>query len=317
MPNKVTIPLCGVAAADGIIPLMTQPPLTILNRLESLFPHARKTTLREMIEHKRVRLNGVPVKSLKQTVTNSDKLEVTTLSEAPSKHVILEENLKLVFADTHIVIIDKPAGLLTSTHAKEPRPTALKILSDHFRRQNAKSQIHLIHRLDKDASGLLVFARTGPDFTALKKQFFEHTITRRYDVLVHGIPEKKEDRLENFLLEDEKLGVVHPTPDEKKGKLAILDYVTIQSDKNKRIAHLLCTLFTGRKHQIRVQLKSLGHPVLADPIYGRKTALQEPPHRLALHASHLTFTHPKTKRLVSFDSPMPGSFAHLFRTSGK
>jgi len=291
---------------------MITPPLTVLARLESLFPQARKTTLREMIEHKRVRLNGIPVKSLKQTITDSDKLEVTTLSEAPTKPIILEENLKLIFADTHIVIIDKPTGLLTSTHDKEPRPTVLKILADYFKRQNAKNQIHLIHRLDKDASGLLVFARTGPAFTALKEQFADHSIIRRYDVIVHDIP-KKNARLENFLIEDEKIGVVHPTTDEKKGKLAILDYVTIQSDKAKKIAHLQCTLFTGRKHQIRVQLKAIGHPVLADPIYGRPTALQEPPHRLALHASHLTFTHPKSKRPISFDSPMPGSFAHLFR----
>jgi RluA family pseudouridine synthase len=185
----------------------------------------------------------------------------------------------------------------------------LKILRQYFKAQNNKNQIHIIHRLDRDASGLLVVARTADAQHHLKGQFFEHTITRRYDVIVHGIPKKEEGKLENLLLEDEETGVVSVTKDMKKGKLAILDYEVIKADKVRKISHVKCTLYTGRKHQIRVQFKVLGHPVLADRLYG---TAEEPPGRLALHASHLAFEHPGTKRRVTFDSAIPGVFTHLF-----
>ncbi len=305
---------------------------TVLSRLAALFPQAKKTTLRAMVEQKRVRLNGAVVKSLKEAVGEKDKFEVTDLSEAPSKAVALAEGLKVVYVDSQIAIVDKPSGLLTATGPTEERPTVLKILGAYLRKQNSKNQVHLVHRLDKDASGLLVFARTTEALRQLKHQFMEHTITRRYDALVHGIP-KKAGRLEDFLIEDERTGRVSVTQDEKKGQLAILDYVVIQSDAKKKLAHLQCTLYTGRKHQIRVQLASRGHAVLADPIYGKfarpparpfserdrrpvervEAAPAEAPGRLALHASHLTLKHPGSGREMSFDSGMPGGFAGLFR----
>ena len=298
---------------DGICPYNRgMQKQTILDRLVTLFPQAKKTTLREMVAAKRVRMNGTPVRSLKEAITAEDKLEVTNLAEAPSKPTKLAENLKLVFMDSHVLVIDKPAGLLTATDPSEKRPTVLKILSDYFQNQNSKNQVHLVHRLDRDASGLLVLARTTAALQYLKHQFMEHSLTRRYDVIVHGIPVKKKARLEDFLLEDQVTGIVRTTTNEREGKLAILDYVTIQTDVPQKIAHLQCTLHTGRKHQIRIQLKVRNHAVLGDPVYGK---MDEPPQRLALHASHLTFLHPSSKKPISFDSQMPGSFAHLFRVA--
>jgi RluA family pseudouridine synthase len=299
---------------------MTDAPLpsstTLLDHLRTRFPQAKTNTLRDMVAGKRVTVNGVPARSMKQPIAPGDTVDVADRDAAPTRQVTLTQGLRLVHMDSHVVLVDKPHGLLSATDAKEQRPTALKILTAYFQKQNAKNQVHLIHRLDKDASGLLLFARTWDAFRSLKQQFFEHSITRRYDVIVHGIPKKLEDRLESLLLEDPETGVVRPTKDMKAGKLAILDYQLLQSDPVKKIAHLRCTLFTGRKHQIRVQLQALGHPVLADPLYGyrnRPPTPDEPPHRLALHASHLTFAHPQSHRKVSFDSPMPGGFAHLFR----
>jgi RluA family pseudouridine synthase len=290
--------------------------MTVLDRLVALYPQAKKTTLREMVAGRRVRVNGEVVKSLKQAVADGARFEVTDAAEAPTKAKILAEGLELVYSDADVVIVDKPSGLLTSTDAKEKRPTVVKILAAFFQIKNPKNQIHLVHRLDRDASGLLVLARNSDAYHRLKMQFFEHTITRRYDVIVHGIPAKKDGRLENLLLEDEKTGVVRAVTDMKTGKLAILDYVTVQtspSHAKAKLAHLQCTLYTGRKHQIRVQLKTLGHAVCGDRIYGIPGADTEAPGRLALHASHLTFRHPGTRKDVSFDSQMPGAFAALVR----
>jgi 23S rRNA pseudouridine1911/1915/1917 synthase len=283
---------------------------TILDELIRLYPEAKKTTLREMLTDKRVRLNGEVAHSLKQPVTEKDKVEVTDVGAEGAKKTTLANGLQIVHLDADILIVDKPNGLLTATDSQEKRPFVAKLLTNYFQKQNSKNQIHLIHRLDRDASGLLVFARTWDAFRSLKEQFFEHTITRRYDVIVHGIPKKNEAKLENLLLENPDTGEVNITKDIRQGKLAILSYLVMKSDPKQKLSHLRCELYTGRKHQIRVQLKANGHPVLGDPMYGNP---DEPPNRLALHASHLTFIHPKTNRKVSFDSPMPGSFGHLFR----
>jgi RluA family pseudouridine synthase len=289
---------------------MSEEPLpTIFERLAALYPQAKKTTLREMLEGKRVLINGVPARSLKQPVGEKDKVEVLDVADVPVKTTTLGEGLKMVHFDSEVIVVEKPHGLLTSTDAEERRPTAWRILQAWFRKQNNKNQVHLIHRLDRDASGLLVFARTWDAYSSLKTQFFEHTITRQYDVLVHGVPKGKKGRLENLLIEQEG-GVVKVTRDLKAGKLAILDYELVGTDAAKKISHLKCTLFTGRKHQIRVQLAAMGHKVLGDPVYGKA---EEPPGRLALHAAVLAFAHPRTRKEVKFVSPMPGGFAHLVR----
>ncbi len=282
----------------------------LIDRLVEMFPGAKKTTLREMLSSRRVLINGAVAKSLKQPTTKKDKLEVLDLAGAQMRVSSLSDGLKLVHFDGDIVIVEKPSGLLTSTDPKEKRPTVLRILTEYFQRQNSKNNIHLVHRLDRDASGLLVFARTGDALHSLKHQFFEHTINRQYDAIVNGVPKKREARLEHLLLEDERTGIVHVTHDIKTGKAAILDYKVLQTNAAKTRAHLRCTLFTGRKHQIRVQMKAIGHSVCSDPLYGKA---DEPPHRLALHACHLTLVHPRSKRKVTFDSPMPGSFGSLIR----
>lgn len=284
---------------------------TILARLVGMFPEAKKTTLREMIEGKRVCVNGAVVRSAKQAVEAGDRVEVLDASQAKGNATVLGEGLKMLFFDGELVIVEKPAGLLTSTDAAEKRPTAWRILTNYFQRQNGKNQVHLIHRLDRDASGLLVFARTWDAYASLKRQFFEHTITRQYDLVVHGAPKPAKGRLENLLVEDARTGQVRVTNDMKAGKLAILDYEVMMQNKARRLTHLKCTLFTGRKHQIRVQLKATGHVVCGDAVYGRA---DEPPGRLALHASHLSLDHPRTGRRAKFDSPMPGSFEHLMRS---
>jgi 23S rRNA pseudouridine1911/1915/1917 synthase len=290
-------------------------PNTVMSRLVALYPTASKTTLRGMVEAKRVLINGVPAKSMKQELGEKEKLEVLDFSETPTRVLTLAHGLKVVHVDGEIVVVEKPEGLLTSTDSKEKRPTAWRILREYYRRQNNKNEIHLIHRLDKDASGLLVFARTWDAYSSLKQQFFEHTITRRYDVLVHGVPAKKKGRLENLLVEDPPeahSGMVRVTKDLRLGKLAIMDYEVIGSSRDKKIAHVQCTLFTGRKHQIRVQMAAMGHAVVGDRMYGKENVDLG---RLGLHASLLVFAHPKGKREVRFESRMPGVFGHVLRGS--
>jgi RluA family pseudouridine synthase len=260
-----------------------------------------------MIEDKRILLNGTAVKSLKQPILDGDKID---LGEAAAKTTHLAEGLSLVYQDADILIIDKPAGLLTSTHDEEPRPTVIQILNDYVQDQNQKASVQIIHRLDRDASGLLVFARNNTAFTHLKQQFADHSCEREYTTVVHGVFRKPTGRLEHMLYEDER-GLVHVAKTHVRSKQAILDYETLKA--TVRLTLLKCKLHTGRKHQIRVQLKSIGHPVCGDILYGTPAAKSntEPPHRLALHATHLAFIHPKSHKKVSFNSPTPSSFLKL------
>lgn len=281
---------------------------TVLDWLIAHFPQAKKTTLRDMVAQKRVTLNGMPVKTLKQPVSATDKVDVLDAGAGASRPVVLAEGLRIVHLDADVIVVEKPTGLLTATHDEEPRPTVLRILNEFLQQKNHKERAHLVHRIDKDASGLLVFARSLDALNDLKKQFFDHTITRRYDVVAHGTFKERSGRLEHQLTEDTR-GLVKVTKDHKLGKDAVLDYETLTA--GKETTHLRCTLYTGRKHQIRVQLAAVGHTVCGDPIYGKG---DEPPFRLALHASHLTFKHPGTRRNVSFNAPPPGTFAHLVRS---
>lgn len=298
--------------AQKSVTLSAMDAMTLLARLEKMFPGAKKTTLREMVQNKRVRINGAVARSVKTAVADADRVEVSDTGAAAVETVTLAEGLKLIHFDADIVVIDKPPGLLTATDAAEKRPTAWRILREYFARQNNRNRIHLVHRLDRDASGLLVFARTREALASLKRQFFAHTVTRRYDAIVHGVPRPAAGRLERLLAEHPRTGVMAITLDPKKGKLAAMDYQIVQQDPQRGIAHVRCTLFTGRKHQIRVLMKSIGHPVCGDPVYGNAG---EPPGRLALHASHLAIDHPGNAKRTVWESPMPGSFAHLFRAA--
>lgn len=284
---------------------------TIADWLAERYPQAKKTTLREMIEHKRVTLNGVSVKSLKQPVGETDKVVV---GEVTGPTGTIAEGVEVVHQDADILVINKPSGLLTSTHEDEPRPTAIAVLNDYVQTYNQKAQAFVVHRLDRDASGLLVFARNHGALNKLKAQFAEHAVDRQYTAVVHGVFRKPSGRLENLLYEDER-GIVHVTKEgareAARAKPAILDYEVLRA--TTRLTLVRCTLQTGRKHQIRVQLKSVGHPICGDVVYGTPAARQgeESPFRLALHATHLGFVHPKSGKNVIFDSPAPDEFGRL------
>ncbi len=325
--------------------------VTILDWLVAQFPGAKKTTLREMVERKRVRLNGAAVKSLKQIVGAGDKVEVGAVGGVgvrsaggvgtlerrgpedsggggnlgtpsrgpfPAGHgtpripqgVVLAEGLRVVHHDADILVVDKPSGLLTSTHSAEPRPTAGGIMETYVRRSNQKARALVVHRLDRDASGLLVLARSEKAYEHLKGLFAEHAIERRYVAIVHGVFRKPEGRLEHLLYEDER-GVVHVTKDEQRGRKAALTYKVLAAAG--QLTRVECTLETGRKHQIRVQMKAVGHPICGDLVYGTREAMEgrEPPGRLALHATHLGFAHPKGGARVAFDSPPPAGWVRL------
>ena len=275
--------------------------MTILEWLVRQYPSAKRQTLRRMVQDGRVSVNGQTARRVGQELGDQDRVEVASHraeSAAPATTTI--GPLNIVHEDEDVLVIIKPAGFLTSTVPREPRPTVIALIRRHLTARQPAARVGVIHRLDRDASGLLVFSKNHEAFENLKRQFFEHSVQREYTAIVHGIPREASGRIESHLVELTD-GSVRATHIAGKGERAVSDYKIIRR-LGARHAVLRVTLQTGRKHQIRTQLAQLGHPVLNDTVYGPDA---KPTGRLMLAATKLAFTHPRTGERLRFEIPPP------------
>ncbi len=262
----------------------------LIDWLVAKFPKSSRSTLKKLLEDGRVTVNGRPVKVMKTPIGEKDVVEVLNRAAGGPPKPSLEP-LTLVYEDAELLVVDKPPGLLTSTVPREKRPTAIAIVIRYLA-GDRKARPGLVHRLDRDASGLLVFAKTLAAFDSFKSQFFHHTAGRVYEALVHGKPREAKGTIDSFLIES-KEGKVFVTKDENKGQHAITHYEVIGEVDG--FTHVRVQLQTGRKHQIRTHLASRGHPIVGDVLYGPQPPKRE---RLMLRGVELSLDHPRTgKRL--------------------
>lgn len=274
---------------------------TLLDCLAERYPTAKRTTLRRMIQAGRIRINEAVARSANQTVEDSDRLMTDDRPAANSVAGRRPSVLSIVFEDDDILVANKPAGLLTATNAREKRPTLLALVREHVQARHPRAQIGLIHRLDRDAAGLLVFSKNHNAYLSLKKQFFEHSVRREYSAIVHGVPKEASGRIESRLVERAD-GTVHATRQSGKGEIAISHYQVIKAEGKRAFVKVI--LETGKKHQIRVHLESIGHPIVGDPVYGPPS--DSPP--LMLAATQLGFAHPRDGRPMKFEIELPPYF---------
>ena len=227
--------------------------MTLQDRLRRDFPTAKRQTLKRMVQNGRVRVNGIAARRLDQTIKPQDRVIVGDTA----KEAVAQPRLPfaIIHEDRDILIIDKPAGLLTSTVPREPRPTALAAVREYLRITDPTARAGLIHRLDRDASGLLVFSKNNAAFDSLKKQFFHHTVSRFYHAIVSPPPKKTSGRIESFLVERAD-GSVHSALRPGRGQKAVTTFDVAK--RRGQFALLRIKLHTGRKHQIRVHLSELG-----------------------------------------------------------
>ena len=272
-------------------------------RLRTMFPQAKQTTLRQMLRDGRVRVNGTVARRLADPVKASDDVEVgdtVRVAAKPQFRPALQP-MTLVLDDADFLVVDKPAGLLTSTVPNETRPTAWAKVQRHLEMNEPRATPGLIHRLDRDASGLLVFSKTPAAYDSLKMQFFRHTVERVYMAVTHGTPTPAEGRIETRLVELPD-GKVRTSRKPGAGQKATTDYKTVE--RGGGLAGLRVQLDTGRKHQIRAHLSERGVPIVGDRVYGKS---DDAP-RLMLAAVRLGFTHPRTGRPVLAEIPVPSEF---------
>jgi 23S rRNA pseudouridine1911/1915/1917 synthase len=267
--------------------------VTLRERLRALFPGSSGHRYKHWLADGRVRVNGEVVRRGDVAVGAEDRVELGRPSRA------LPEPLRLVYQDEDVFVIDKPAGLLTIATDTERTRTAYRLLRDWAHVQ-AYGRIFIVHRLDRETSGLIVFARSPAAKAALQAQFEARTPERIYVARVEGIVRAPEGELTSRLVQDRALRVRMGAG--RASKPAITRYRVLERYRDTTLLEL--ALVTGRRGQIRVQLAALGHPIVGDRAYGSR---RNPFGRVCLHATRLGFVHPSGTRVV-FESPVPEPF---------
>lgn len=271
---------------------------SLLNTLELLVPGASRRTLRQMLDQGRILLNGSLCKLASQPVKPGDRIEIG-LRSAPAE---LHGGLEVLFEDQDILIIQKPSGLLTVATTGERERTAYAYLRGYLKERNPRQKLFIVHRLDKFASGILVFAKSEKVKSKLQGVFSRHEIQRKYWAIVEGRVEKDRGTIRSRVAEDSTLRM-HSTDDPERGKPAVTHFRVLR--RFPKITALEVTLETGRKNQIRVHLSEMGHPIAGDRAYG---STQDPLGRLGLHAFLLGFKHPTRGVPVEFRADPPPEF---------
>ncbi len=286
-------------------------------------PTLSRERLKSLIRSGAVEREGCAVRDPATKVRGDEKFRVEVPEPIPAHNEPQDIALTIVFEDEHLLVVDKPAGLVVHPAAGNFDGTLVNALLHHCGGSlsgiGGVARPGIVHRIDKDTSGLLVVAKTDVAHEGLAKQFAAHSIDRRYLAIVTGIPRLSEGTVDAPLARSsanrKKITIVG----EGRGKRAVTHWRRLKPLRDASLVE--CRLETGRTHQVRVHMASFGHPLLGDPVYGRskthgKLLKELQFQRQALHATELGFTHPVTKHRLSFASPMPPDMQELFNALG-
>lgn len=246
--------------------------------------------------------------------------DVVTVSSGRGNSQLTHPKLRIVYEDDDLIVVNKQPGLLTvAATPGSSETTAYSILRAYVKKQNARAGIYVVHRLDRETSGLLVFARSE-ELQHYMRQYWRELVTERtYIAVAEGVLEPQEGKITTWLTEDKRNAVVYSSPVDDGGDIAITNYKTLRVASNPLTTNPLTPQYslvelhleTGRTNQIRVHLASKGCPVVGDRKYGHGNETS-PIDRLCLHAKVLAFIHPVTEKTVRFESPVPKEFNRLF-----
>lgn len=275
----------------------------LLDALAAMYPESSRTTLRQMLQTGRVRVNSDVEKNARRELEEDDTIDVAD----KAIHRNLPEGLAILHEDGDVIVVLKANGLLTVATERERDTTAQAYLNVYLGQKKGEERIQVVHRLDRETSGVLVFAKNAYAREQLKEQFAAHTVDRVYIAMIEGVMDPEEGTFRSYLREmkDLKMVSVDAHPD---AKYAVTHYRTIET--NRKYSMLEVQLETGRKNQIRAHLSEAGHPILGDRMYGSEV---NPIGRLGLHAKLLGFDHPVTRRHMVFTAPVPKSFRAVVR----
>lgn len=265
-----------------------------------------KTKVKQLLKHRAIAVNRKVVTGHDHLLAAGDLLSLDSKPE-PGRDLLDTYDIEVLHEDDAVMVINKPSGLLTIATESEKRETAYYLLNAYFKERSPSrpDRIFIVHRLDRETSGLIVFAKNE----AVKKKLQDEweKAEKKYYAVVEGVPKKREGKIESYLNETKAFKVYSDAMSDQT-KHAATRYKVIKADKAHALLELI--LDTGRKHQIRVHLSDLGCPVVGDRKYG---AVANPIRRIALHAYSLSFIHPETKKKMQFTTPIPPAFGSLVK----
>ena len=279
-------------------------PDQLLPYLFASWPEAKRKQVRTWLKFQAVTVNGRPVSQFNHPLVRGDIVAIRADRFAIPK-TVLPSGIKICFEDASIIVIDKPANLLSIATETEQEKTAYFQLTEYLRRGNemSRDRVWIVHRLDRETSGLMVFAKS-PQAKAALQTGWEKAV-KRYEAVVEGKLKSESGVLASDLDESHPLRVYSAPPSEST-RHAVTHYRVLARREWRTLVEL--TLETGRRHQIRVQLADAGGPIVGDEKYGAKS---DPAKRLGLHACGLRFPHPETGREMKFESPTPKDLLRL------
>lgn len=303
MPSNQSRPAASFKP-DVIKNFSIQAPAELLPFVTENLPEIKRTRLKQMLAHNQIAVNGTPVRQFNHPVQPGDTVSVNFTREF---QVFYNRRLKIVYEDDDLLVVNKGYGLLSMGNDKVKDGTAYSILKDYLKRKDPRNKIFIIHRLDRDTSGLMMFAKNEKAKEAMQHNWNNMVLNRKYVTVVEGDVEEPQGVVRSYLGETSQFEVFS-TDDPSQGKLAVTRWTRLKEGSEYSLLEV--ELDTGRKNQIRVHMKDIGHPISGDRKYGAEAS---PIHRLALHARTLRFIHPVTRREMLFETPVPSSFIRLAR----
>ena len=287
-------------ATDNVAKFTIKEDGTLLAATTILLPDYKPTKLKSLLRHNQLAVNGVPSTQFDLPVKAGDELWVNF---DRSFQVFSHPRIKLIYEDSDIIVIDKGYGVLSTAAGRPSDDTVYNIMRSYARRFSPHANVFVVHRLDRDTSGLMLLTRTKQARDKLISNWNNMVIERKYIAVVEGKVEQPEGVVKSFLAENPETYEMYSTTDKKLGRLAVTRYQVVK--QGKRFAMVELAIKTGRKNQIRVHMRDLGNPVSGDRKYGGHPS---PINRIALHATVLSFVHPITGKQVTFNSPVPENF---------
>lgn len=294
----------GTFRPDNIISFKVSEgqPAALLDFLFAAMPDKPRTTVKDYLKHRQVMVGSNVTTRFDLPLNPGDEVKINTTREFQT---FSHPRLRLVYEDDDIIVVDKGYGLLSMGTDKVKDGTAYSILREYVKRKDPRNKIFIVHRLDRDTTGLMMFAKTQKAKETMQHNWNNMVLERRYVAVVEGTLDPQKGEIRSYLAEN-AAHEVYSTNNPDEGQLAVTYYTTLRTRAPYSLVEL--SLATGRKNQIRVHMKDAGHPIVGDRRYGAKSS---PIHRLCLHAATLRFVHPVTRRDMNFTSPLPAGFNRL------
>jgi 23S rRNA pseudouridine1911/1915/1917 synthase len=280
----------------------------LLSFLLKQMPEKSRSTVKSLLSHRQVSVDYKVATQFNHLLKAGQEV---IINWGRVQDQSTDRGIKVYFEDPYLIVVEKKSGLLSIASDKEKDRTAYGILSKMVKKENPENLIFIVHRLDRETSGLMLFAKSYEVQQLLQQAWKDSIVERSYVVVVGGRVEQEQATVTSWLKENKAL-VMYSSPDPTDGQKAVTHYKVLK--RSDQYSLLEVKLETGRKNQIRVHMKDIGHSVVGDKKYG---SVLNPLRRMGLHARVLAFRHPVTGKEVHFETPIPRKFSELFEKKWK